>query len=567
MARRRRTPPLGMDGSYVYDVDPVDGEEAWGLFEACRDGDEARARELLAGDPKLVHAQYWYTQPIHLAVYANQPAIVRMLLEVGAEPGRTRFMDSGWNKLLRRATDYGFDEVGAVLVSVARERFGYAPEFDLMRRTIVSRKRRQLDAVLGRTPGLARAADIVGRNAVHWAVMTRQPELVAPLCALGADPDHRRSDGQTPSHVLFNGDYEYRVWRELKGVEHADDGAVLQALADAGARADLSVACATGDLGRVRGLLADAPGAARSLDSGRRSPLGYAARASHEDAVRLLLRHGADPNRPEELAPRGHALWHACAQGHVAVAELLLGHGADPNSAPDSSDSCLGIVRSRAGETARRIEALLLAHGAETPPWHMTTAELTAVLKAAAAAVPASLAPWFAEEVLARNDLDLAELLLKADPEAAHRLNGATLRMGDPDKAVSDLDLIRRLLASGFDPDRPGWLGQTALHHYAGRGETEAVKLLLDHGANPDVLDDEHTGTPLAWAAAAGCRSAVAVLLARGADPALPRHLPPARPLERARASGHDHVATILEASLRPPRAGSAASDPVDLGP
>lgn len=556
-----------MDGSYVYDVDPVDGEEAWGLFEACRDGDEARARELLAGDPKLVHAQYWYTQPIHLAVYANQPAIVRMLLEAGTEPGRTRFMDSGWNKLLRRATDYGFDEVGAVLVSVARERFGYAPEFDLMRRAIVSRKRRQLDAVLGRTPGLVRASDIVGRNAVHWAVMTRQPELVAPLCALGADPDHRRSDGQTPSHILFNGDYEYRVWRELKGVEHADDGAVLQALADAGAQADLSVACATGDLGRVRALLAEAPTMARSLDTGRRSPLGYAARAGHEDAVRLLLRHGADPNRPEELAPRGHALWHACARGHVAVAELLLSHGADPNSAPDSSDSCLGIVRSRAGETARRIEALLLAHGAETPPWHMTTAELTAVLKAAAAAVPASLAPWFAEEVLARNDLDLAERLLETDPEAAHRLNGATLRMGDPDKAVSDLDLIRRLLASGFDPNRPGWLGQTALHHYAGRGETEAVKLLLDHGANPNVLDDEHTGTPLAWAAAAGCRSAVAVLLARGADPALPRHLPPARPLERARASGHDHVATILEASLRPPRAGSAASDPVDLGP
>lgn len=536
----------GREGSYVYDVDPVDGAQAWGLFEACRDGDEARVRELTTEDPNLVHAQYWYTQPIHLAVYANQPAVVRMLLEAGAEPGRTRFMDSGWSKLLRRATRYGFDEVRAVLVDAAGRRFGYAPDFDVLRRAMASRERREVDAVLGRTPGLARAADIMGRNAVHWAVMTRQPELVAPLCALGADPDHRRSDGQTPSHILFNGDYEYRVWRELKGFDHAADDAVLQALADAGARADLSVACATGDLGLARELLVDAPGATRSLDSGRRSPLGYAARAGHEDVVVLLLRHGVDPNQPEELAPRGHALWHACARGHVAVAEVLLSYGADPNSAPDSSDSCLGIVRSRQGDEARRIEVLLLAHGAETPAWHMTNGELAAALEARE---PSVHVPWFAEEVLARNDLALADLLLEADPEAARRLNGATLRMGDPDRAISDLDLIRRLLAAGFDPNRPGWLGQTALHHYAGRGETEAVKLLLDHGADPNVLDDEHRGTPLAWAAAAGRRAAAALLLAQGADPTLPRDLPPATPLERARASGHNHVAAMLERS------------------
>lgn len=545
---RARSRPLGMAGRYVYDVDPVDGEQAWALFEACRDGDEARARALLAGDPNLVHAQYWYTQPIHLAVYANRPAIARLLLEAGAEPGRTRFMDSGWPKLLRRATAYGFDEVRAVLVQAAHERFGFDPRFDRLRRAIASRERRQVDAVLERTPGLAQAADVSGRNAVHWAVMTRQPERVGSLCERGADPDHRRSDGQTPSHVLFNGDYEYRARRELKGVDHADQATVLRALADAGVRADISVACATGDLGLARRLLADAPDAARRLDSGRRSPLGYAARAGHEDMARLLLEHGADPSAPEELAPRGHALWHACARGHAEIAELLLSHGADPNSAPDSSDSCLGIVRSRPGKAARRIEALLLAHGAETPPWHMTRAELAAALEARS---PAARAPWFAEEVLARNDLALADLLLHADPEAARRLNGATLRMGDPDKAVADLDLVRRLLTAGFNPERPGWLGQTALHHYAGRGETEAVALLLDHGADPNVLDDEHSGTPLAWAAAAGRRAAAALLLARGANPALPSDLPPATPLGRARASGHAYVAALLEGSER----------------
>ena len=113
--RRSRTPPAEMSGRYLYDVDPVDGEEAWALFEACRDGDLARVSALIEHDPALVHAQYWYTQPIHFAVYANRPAVVRALLDAGAEPGRTRFMDSGWKKLVRRAAAMGFREVRGIL--------------------------------------------------------------------------------------------------------------------------------------------------------------------------------------------------------------------------------------------------------------------------------------------------------------------------------------------------------------------------------------------------------------------------------------------------------------------
>ena len=238
----------------------------------------------------------------------------------------------------------------------------------------------------------------------------------------------------------------------------------------------------------------------------------------------------------------------------MSIAEALLDHGADPNSAPDSSDSCLGIARSRQGKAARRIEELLLAHGAETPPWHMTRDELRDAL---AQGAPVCRTPWFAEEALARNDLGLACLLLEKDPEAARRLNGATLRMGDPDMVIASPDVIKLLLAAGFDPDRRGWLGQTALHHYAGRGETAAVELALDHGADPDVLDDERHGTPLAWAASAGHLDAARLLVHRGADPSLPRRIPAATPLERARAAGHDDMAAWLEEATRaqgPPR-------------
>ena len=538
-----RTPPAEMSGRYLYDVDPVDGEEAWALFQACRDGDLARVSELIGHDPALVHAQYWYTQPIHFAVYANRPAVVRALLEAGAEPGRTRFMDSGWKKLVRRAAAMGFREVRGILEDEARRRFGHDSRFAELRDAMVARDARQVEATLDAHPKLAAAADLHGNNAVHWTVMTRQPDLLTLLVDRGASPDGRRSDGQTPAHLLFNGDYEFRVRRELKGIPLPDTATVLEGLLGAGATFDLSTACASGDLAAARALLDEDPERARSLDSGRRSPLTYAARSGHLDMVRLLLRHGADPSQPEELATEGHALWMACARGDTAMVEVLLEHGADPRAAPDSSDSCLGIAVAWGGDSASEIERLLRHHGATTPLWSMTIAELREAIATRAAA---TTTPDFAEEVFCRNDLPLAELLLQTVPAAARRLHGGSLRRGDPNVCVTSRAVLERLIEAGFDPNRPDWLGKTALHHYAGRGDTDNARLMIEHGADPDALDDEYRGTPLAWAARQGRETMVRFLLGRGADPALPHDLPPATPLARARSAGHDEIVAIL---------------------
>ena len=225
--------------------------------------------------------------------------------------------------------------------------------------------------------------------------MTRQPALFSLLGGHGADLDHHRSDGQTPGHLLFNGDYDFRTYRELEGLTYPDQPATLAALLDAGASADLSVACGSGDDRRVDFLLAKDPAISGRLDAGRRSPLMYAARGGHLEIVRSLLGHGADPNQPEELASEGHALWMACAAGRADLVDLLLEYGANPNAAPDSSDSCLGIAKSRAGDAAPEIMRLLEAHGATTPTWHMSDDELRDALKADA---PVTREHWFAED-------------------------------------------------------------------------------------------------------------------------------------------------------------------------
>ena len=68
--------------------------------------------------------------------------------------------------------------------------------------------------------------------------------------------------------------------------------------------------------------------------------------------TRLLLEHGADPNLPEEGAPRGLSLWIAVNDRQREMSAMLLAHGADPNAPVESS----GTPMSQAPRTG--------AHGA-----------------------------------------------------------------------------------------------------------------------------------------------------------------------------------------------------------
>jgi len=58
------------------------------------------------------------------------------------------------------------------------------------------------------------------------------------------------------------------------------------------------------------------------------------------------------------------------------------------------------------------------------------------------------------------------------------------------------------MLAAGFEMDRPDEsIGKTALHVAAMEGWTEAVRVLLAHGASVSVRDREFKAQPLIWAA------------------------------------------------------------------
>ena len=99
-------------------------------------------------------------------------------------------------------------------------------------------------------------------------------------------------------------------------------------------------ACRDGDAQVAQRLLAQGldPHAAPEPSASRWPPLSMAAKGGHDECVRLLLRHGADPNRRALHAQT--ALMAAASQARPACVDILLLH-ADPNARDADGASAL----------------------------------------------------------------------------------------------------------------------------------------------------------------------------------------------------------------------------------
>ena len=126
--------------------------------------------------------------------------------------------------------------------------------------------------------------------------------------------------------------------------------------------------------------------------------------------------------------------------------------------------------------------------------------------------------------------------------------------------------MIARLLDAGEDPNAVLTAeGETVLMLTSYTGNADAVKLLLDRGADPNTQQFRGQ-TALMWAAAEGHADVVKLLLARGADPAL---IFGGLDETRAPAAGrHDGaVVRVAARASSKPRARCSTAAPTSIKP
>jgi uncharacterized protein len=378
--------------------------------------------------------------------------------------------------------------------------------------------------------------------------------LASSLAAQAPIPQKSASDGTTPLQLAVRADDMTAVQRLLRS------GANPSAANRYGVT-PLSLAAVNGNAAMIEALLNAGADAKASLPGGQ-TILMTAARTGNAEAVKILLAHGSDPNAKESTNGETALMW-AVSENHAEAAQVLIAHGADLN------------VRSKSFEykTDRfGLEGVLtiLPRGNWTPLMYagrQGAAKAARVLADAGAALNLTDPDGTTALVLAiiNGHYDAAGVLVDkgADPNigdstgmaalyAAVDMNTLAEVFGRPPRKSSDtltaVALMKKLIDHGANVNAPLKAstlyrahtpgerilgeGATPLMRAARNGDSAAMRLLLDSGADPAAVQKNHT-TALMLAAGLGrglgtfadeyateaeMRDAVKVLLERHVD-------------------------------------------------
>jgi ankyrin repeat protein len=520
---------------------PGIGNDVWELFCACISGDLVTVQHLVEKDPSIVRSQYSYRTPIYFAVRENQVEVAAFLLKHGADPLSLAVNDS----LLDICRDRGHVELGKLLEAHLAITQGASPKGEAVASAIRERNLEKVRSLLDASPELLHAGDGRSNQPIHWAVMTRQIDVIDELLTRGADLNAARFDGARPIQ-LTNGDYDFRGWRDVPKDWPTTPAQVLAHLRIRGANCDICTACHIGDLERVRELLDQDPSLANRVSEyvtyylGSGAPLKNAAANGYIEIVKLLLERGAAPNlREEGIAPNGHALYSAVANGHYEIAKLLLEHGAYPNPEVESSADALSRAISNSDQ---KMISLLCSYGAARGV-HLLAYSGDVQTAAAVFAANPALAndPEALTNAANQGHEAFVRLLLRYQPDLPKRIMFPTWSVGAKTRELNEL-----LFEHGMNPSQLDWLLGTPLHQFARTGDLENAALFTDHGADLHARDEDICSTPLGWAAKYGNKPMVEFLLERGAKPNLPDDPPWATPLAWATRRGHNEIAQLL---------------------
>lgn len=288
------------------------------------------------------------------------------------------------------------------------------------------------------------------------------------LCELGANPNaeyHWNWHPELPRTAL---------WGAVCAVQHLPLAAVLL---DAGANPTDGVTMhIAGGGGNIEALeLLHRYGVDVNGIPGGVPPLAHMLQWSDNPAGPYwLLDHGADANLP--WGEVGEAPLHVAARRwDVPLVERLVQHGADVSQRRSDGATPYALAELHGNV---EIAAWLLAHGA--------TDELSPLDRFIAAC--------------ARGDRARAEAMLDTRPSLRAELRPEHHLMLNRPAESGNAAVLETMLGCGFDPDARDKDNVTPLHRAAMGGHPDAVRTLLEFGANVNALDGMFAATPLVWA-------------------------------------------------------------------
>jgi ankyrin repeat protein len=533
------------------------------LVQAVRAGDEAAVRAMIAKRPEIVNLDVGENdehQALHHAVLARQPAMVRLLMQSGADPRKGIYPHRTATDALTLAAERGYSDIVAIIREEEGGRLS-TPVATIDDDTAAAlaaafqvNDEPAIIAALEAQPNPIAAADTNGHTALHWAAACGLEQVMTWLLDHGANVNARTIKGRTPLDVV---------------AQHVD-----------GSPADASrLRSRLGDLLIERGAVHTARWAVASGDAdwlrarhaeGKLTDdmhlVRYAVSVGREDILRLLLELGLDPDEAgplggiDEVVPTwGEPLRECAIAGDVALAEVLLRHGANPNTNVYAASSALWEAHAR---RHHGLVALLEQHGARLAPVFVAglgTEHARRLLAEKPAAAPDLLWGAMGDESPDTVKLALAHIdWTPEDPRWFRHLENAMYSPVRPENF--------RLVLERSHPDINGAWQATLLHQIAAaRGRMDAAErltlatLVLDAGARLDVRDALLSSTPLGWACRWGRVELVRLFLDRGADPVERYAETWATPRAWAEKMGHSDVLAMLAQQSADPETGPDA--------
>ncbi|KAL8886648.1 MAG: hypothetical protein Q9192_006449, partial [Flavoplaca navasiana] len=284
-------------------------------------------------------------------------------------------------------------------------------------------------------------------------------------------------------------------------------------------------------------VLLDAGADPTVFDQNYGNAIQAAARAGREDIIRKLADRGCEVNAPG--GTRGTALVGAASAGQARTVEVLFELGVPKGETQDTSDA---LVAATSKDHANVVE-VLVSFGANL--------NSAGILQAS---------EWLPLQFAANNDkFEMVTTLLRlgADPNATGGFFGSVL-MAAADTRKVNCQILEALIIAGADVDtlvpaeersnypRNLYGESTALSAAACNQQAEAVQLLLNHNANPNLQcgnygtalqrarqsgrepssdsDDDGCITALQCAAKGGDEAIIRSLVAKGAHLSIERN-------------------------------------------